>query len=174
MPSKQAEEAKKIKELEEKMITCPLRDIMGLGDELPPHQYRIAARQNDLTPQGKLSLQQMAGAHGFSQRPEYTIPFSRRIYRCGWEGCRATHNPNGVEKATRAHFKQMHKALSRAIQITLDRHDGKSMTFLIPRGTKPVAIPHPKEPMQRPDSKKDCESEMVGEGEGEEIAQGHL
>ena len=133
------QESERAKELEHAMESCPLRDIAKMAEELPPVQYTIRSRPNDLTPQEKLALQQMAGAHGYPQRPENTIPFSRRIYRCGWEGCRATLNPNGVEKATRSHFRKMHKTHPRAIQITLDRHDGKQMSFLIPRGAKSVS-----------------------------------
>ena len=133
-----------MKKLESKMECCPLRDLDGLAKELPPQQFKISSRVNDLSPQEKRALQQIAGAHGYSQRPEYTIPFSRRIYRCGWEGCRATINPNGVEKATRSHFRKMHNTHPRAIQITLDRHDGKQMCFLIPRGAKCV-VGKPKE-----------------------------
>ena len=70
------EEGERLEQLEEKIRTCQLRDRAELGKDMPPVQFRIVSRVNDPTQQEKLSLHQMAGARGYSQRPEYTIPVS--------------------------------------------------------------------------------------------------
>ena len=128
-----------------RFLTCPLQDIQDkkTQSQVISLVHEINSQSNNLTDREKLCLREMRGQHRFSQKAEYTNPEARKLYRCGLDGCTATLNPNGIERAVRSHVKKFHKKPNTSYFITINKHD-KSQIFVSIGAVKPKPTAKPK------------------------------
>ena len=127
----------------------------------PPLEVMMCAQNNNLTEIEKIHLSRLGDRFAYSQKPEYCRPDARYIYRCGFGGCRATINPNGLERSVKAHYRKVHQPLPRAVNVTVHRKDKKIQLIHIPAPKKDARevqlTPKRQSTMTAPTNLEDCQ-----------------
>ena len=111
--------------------TCPISHLQQMREdkEQPMVTLHIESQKNNLTIKEKQILGRVKAIHGYTQKPEYTNPDSKMIYRC--PKCLSPLNSNGLEKAIRSHFKKSHATQTGLIHMRITKTDKKELSFYI-------------------------------------------